>query len=283
MMPLATSPTSVEVNGEPGPIHWECPLPSIPCEACCDVLPGNEKKSELVVRTSNTTFKRTGLEPKWHRTSEICILWLTKPRPCQLGSRYLAQVSLYSLNAHTHTSARASPYSGMDCHLFATLEILLLSSGPCLAQVASCHLRQNSGSILHTKHADVGFASASSSSILLFLSSLRHDALLSVRRKMAARKHRKVHDVEQTKKIVPHITCEITLSQKVHKLVFGVHMFGLDFGVQRHPIKQPIQRNSVGSGHVSHSRTSAFDDHFDHRFIVFKNTTALHLEKSVRL
>ena len=107
------------------------------------------------------------------------------------------------------------------------------------------------------RHADVGFASASSSSILLFLSSLRHDALLSVRKKMAERKHRKVHDVEQTKKMVPLITCEITLSQQVHKLVFGVYMFGLDFGVQSDPIKQPIQRNSVGSEHVSHCRTSA--------------------------
>ena len=87
---------------------------------------------------------------------------------------------------------------------------------------------------------------------------------------MAARKHLKVHDVEQTKKMVPLITCEITLSQQVHKLVFGVYMFGLDFGVQSDPIKQPIQRNSVGSGRVSDSPTSAFDEHFDHRFIVFK-------------
>ena len=134
-------------------------------------------------------------------------------------------------------------------------------------------LRQNSGSLLHShqNNADVGFASANSSSILLFLSALRHDALLSVRKKMAARKHRKVHDVEHTKKMVPLITREITLSQQVHKLVFGVHMFGLDFGVRSDPIKQPIQRSSVDSGHVSHSRTSAFDDHFDHRFIVFKN------------
>ena len=106
----------------------------------------------------------------------------------------------------------------------------MLSSGPCLAQVSPCPLRQNSGSILHTKHADVDFASASSSSILLFLSSLRHDALLSVRKKTAARKHLKVHDVEQTKKMVPLITRETSSGELVRKLVFGVYMFGLDFG-----------------------------------------------------
>ena len=36
-------------------------------------------------------------------------------------------------------------------------------------------------------------------------------------------------------------------------------------------IKKPIKRNSVGSGHVSHRWTSAFDDHFDHGFVVFKD------------
>ena len=41
-----------------------------------------------------------------------------------------------------------------------------------------------------------------------------------------------MHDVEQAKKIVQLITCEITFGQYVRKLDFGVNMFDLDFGVQ---------------------------------------------------
>ena len=41
--------------------------------------------------------------------------------------------------------------------------------------------------------------------------------------------------------------------------------------VQIDSVKQPIKRDSVGSGHVSHRRTSTFDDHLDHFFIVFEN------------
>ena len=46
-------------------------------------------------------------------------------------------------------------------------------------------------------------------------------------------------------------------------------LFG--FLVQIDPVKQPIKRDSVGPGHASHSRTSVFDNNFDHRFIVFKD------------
>ena len=42
-------------------------------------------------------------------------------------------------------------------------------------------------------------------------------------------------------------------------------------GVQTDSVKQPIWRNSVDSGHVSHCRTSALHDHFGHSFIVFQN------------
>ena len=39
---------------------------SIPCVACCDVLPGSKMQKQLVVRTSNTTFEQERrLEPKW--------------------------------------------------------------------------------------------------------------------------------------------------------------------------------------------------------------------------
>ena len=39
-------------------------------------------------------------------------------------------------------------------------------------------------------------------------------------------------DVEQTQKMVPFITCEISLCQYVCELVLGVNVFDLDFGVQ---------------------------------------------------
>ena len=59
-------------------------------------------------------------------------------------------------------------------------------------------------------------------------------------------------DVEQTQKMIPFITCEISLCQYVCELVFGVNVFDLDFGVQIDSIKQPINSNSVGSGNMSH-------------------------------
>ena len=39
-------------------------------------------------------------------------------------------------------------------------------------------------------------------------------------------------DVEQTQKMIPLITFEISLGQYVSELVFGVLVFDLDFGVQ---------------------------------------------------
>ena len=70
--------------------------------------------------------------------------------------------------------------------------------------------------------------------------------------------------------MVPFITCEIIFGQHVSKLVLGVNIFDLDLGVHIDSVEEPIKRNSVGSGHVPHRRTSALYDHFDHSFIVFK-------------
>ena len=72
-------------------------------------------------------------------------------------------------------------------------------------------------------------------------------------------------DFEQTQQMIPFITCEISLCQ------LGVNVFDLDFGFQMDSVEQPIKSNSVGSGHVSHCRTSSSNDHFDHGFVVFKN------------
>ena len=58
-------------------------------------------------------------------------------------------------------------------------------------------------------------------------------------------------DVKQTQKMIPFITCEISLGQYICELVFGVNVFDLDFGVQVDSIEQPIKSNSVGSGNMS--------------------------------
>ena len=55
-------------------------------------------------------------------------------------------------------------------------------------------------------------------------------------------------DIEQMEKMIPFITCEIALCQYVCELVFGVNIFDLDLWAQIDSVKQPIKRNSVGSG-----------------------------------
>ena len=77
---------------------------------------------------------------------------------------------------------------------------------------------------------------------------------------------KKTHDVQQTEKMIPLITGEVAFGQQISELVFGVNIFGLDFWVQVDSVKQPIMRDSVVSGHVSHSRTLANNDHLDHFF-----------------
>ena len=88
-----------------------------------------------------------------------------------------------------------------------------------------------------------------------FLSSLRHGVRLFNWKKTAARQHREIHNVEQTKKMIPLITFDITFRQHVSELVFGVNIW---FG-------------ELILEHVSHRSTSALCDHFDHSLIVFKN------------
>ena len=78
-------------------------------------------------------------------------------------------------------------------------------------------------------------------------------------------------DVEQTEKMIPCITCEISLCHNVSDLVFGVNVFNLDFGVQIDSIEQPIKSNSVGPGNMSQCRAPSLNDHLDHCFIVLKH------------
>ena len=60
-------------------------------------------------------------------------------------------------------------------------------------------------------------------------------------------KRAEMADVEQTKKIIPFVTCEVSFGQNVCGLVFGVHVPYLNLGVHIDSVKQPIQSNSVGS------------------------------------
>ena len=78
-------------------------------------------------------------------------------------------------------------------------------------------------------------------------------------------------NIEQKKKIIPVITREIPFDQNVCELVFGVNIFDLDLGFQVDSVKQPIWSNSVGSGHMPHRGTSAFDNHLDHGLVVLKD------------
>ena len=70
-------------------------------------------------------------------------------------------------------------------------------------------------------------------------------------------------DVKQMEKIVPLITCGIALCQ----YVCGVDIFDLNLWIQLNN-----QSSATLSGYMSHYWKTAFDDHLDHCFVVFKNT-----------
>ena len=78
-------------------------------------------------------------------------------------------------------------------------------------------------------------------------------------------------DVEQMKKIVQFVTCEIAFVKNVCELMFGIDVHHLNLGVHINPVKQPIQSNPLGSSHVSHCWTPAFDYHLNHGFMVLKD------------
>ena len=72
-----------------------------------------------------------------------------------------------------------------------------------------------------------------------------------------ARSRAKMANRKQGQQMIPLITCEISFGLNVSELVFGVNVFDLHFGVQTDSVKQPIKSNSVGSGNMSHCRTSS--------------------------
>ena len=71
---------------------------------------------------------------------------------------------------------------------------------------------------------------------------------------------------------VPFITCEVSFGQHVCELIFleSTYLVWI-LGVQVNSVEQPVKSNSVGSGNMSQCKTSAFDDHLDHSFVVFKD------------
>ena len=89
--------------------------------------------------------------------------------------------------------------------------------------------------------------------------------------KNAAGKCGVVHYVEKMQQIVPLITREAAFCQNVGELILGFDVLHLNLRFQLYSVKQPIKRNSVGSGHMSHRGTSSFDDHLYHSFVVFEN------------
>ena len=89
---------------------------------------------------------------------------------------------------------------------------------------------------LDTKFIGLGFATAEPSSEILSW----HDTLL------AERNHRKNHDIQQTKEMVPLITCEASFGKHVCDWVSGVKIFDLDLWVQVDSVESPIKSNSVG-------------------------------------
>ena len=71
------------------------------------------------------------------------------------------------------------------------------------------------------------------------------------------------------------------LCQDASKLVPGVDVFDLNLRIKIISIEQPIKRNSVGSGDMSHCKTSAFNDHLDHCFIDLKTRTIKLLDAQI--
>ena len=64
---------------------------------------------------------------------------------------------------------------------------------------------------------------------------------------LCAARRAEMADVEQMKKIIPFVTCEITFGQNVCELMLGVSVSNLNFRIKINPVKQPIQSNSVRS------------------------------------
>ena len=81
--------------------------------------------------------------------------------------------------------------------------------------------------------------------------------------------------------MIPLITCKVNFREHICEFVLGVNMFDLEFGMSKLTLSNNQSKATlVGSGHVSHRKTSLLYDHFNHSFIIFKNVkTELRIEK----
>ena len=109
--------------------------------------------------------------------------------------------------------------------------------------------------------------------LIIGLSSL-DSFLCSFRQRFKTIDGTEMADVEQTQKMIPFITREISLCQHVCELVFDVKKLLIRS-------KKPVKSNSVGSGNLSHCRASSLYDHFDHCFSVFKHIQHIFLMRRV--
>ena len=64
---------------------------------------------------------------------------------------------------------------------------------------------------------------------------------------LSAASRAQMADVEQMKKIVPFVTCDIIFGQNVCELTCGINVSNLTFGIKINPVEQLVQSNSVGS------------------------------------
>ena len=78
-------------------------------------------------------------------------------------------------------------------------------------------------------------------------------------------------NVKQAQQMIPFITREFSFGWNVSELVLA-SMY-LIWILESNLIRsnKPIKSNSMDSGNVSHCRTSAFNDHLDHNFIVLRH------------
>ena len=82
-------------------------------------------------------------------------------------------------------------------------------------------------------------------------------------------------NIKQGQQMIPFITCDSHLSRCL-QVGFWCRCIWFGFCIQIDSIEEPIKRNSVGPGNMSHFGTPSFDNHLDHCFVVFKHDL-LHL------
>ena len=73
--------------------------------------------------------------------------------------------------------------------------------------------------------------------------------------------------------MLPLDCCEASFCQHISNLISSANVLGVDPRIHLEPLEDPIELNAVGSAHMAHTGASAFDDHFDHCFVVFEEST----------